>query len=413
MVEITDPLTLPCGVVLPNRIAKAAMSEQLADRKHAPDHRLRELYCRWSKSGAGLLITGNVMIDPTAVSEPRQAVLDGEGHLAAFARWARAATDNGTQIWMQINHAGRQVPRYLRRRPSAPSAVRMSGGLGMYGTPRELSASEITDLIAGFATTARLAIRAGFTGIEIHAAHGYLISQFLSPLTNTRTDDWGGTPERRRRFLLAVVEAVRAAIGPHVPLAVKVNSADFERGGFSEDESLAALEALAALAQTHLDLVEISGGTFESGAMVGLAEPPTRASTRAREAYFLQFAERARERITTPLMLTGGFRSRAGMQAALDAGVDVIGLARPMVMAPEFPARLLDSTGARFDQSTAHGPRRGPAFLRAASDVMWHTEQIARLARRREPDPRLHPTASLARMLAGYGVWAVANRLSR
>lgn len=413
MVQISDPLILPCGTVLPNRIAKAAMSEQLANRRHAPDHRLRELYGRWSKSGAGLLITGNVMIEPGAVSEPRQAVLDSAEHLAAFARWARAATDNGTGVWMQINHAGRQIPRYLRRRPTAPSAVPMSGGLGMYGLPRELSAAEITDLIAGFANTAQLAIRAGFTGIEIHAAHGYLISQFLSPATNTRTDEWGGSPERRRRFLLAVVEAVRAAIGPDVPLGVKINSADFQRGGFSEDESLAALEALGALGRTHLDLVEISGGTFESGAMVGLAEQPTRPSTRAREAYFLRFAERARERISTPIMLTGGFRSRAGMQAALDAGVDVIGLARPMALAPEFPRRLLDGTGADFDQGAESGARRGPVFLRAAADVMWHTEQLGRIARRGEPDPRSNATASLVRMLAGHGVSALACRLSR
>lgn len=410
MVQISDSLTLPCGAVLSNRIAKAAMSEQLANRRHAPDHRLRELYGRWANSGAGLLITGNVMIERTAVSEPRQAVLDSDRHLGAFTRWARAATAGGAAAWLQINHAGRQIPRYLRRHPKAPSAVRVSGGLGMYGAPHALTDREITALIAGFATTARLGVRAGFTGIEIHAAHGYLISQFLSPATNTRTDAWGGSAERRRRFLVAVVESVRAAVGPGVPLAVKVNSADFQRGGFTEDESLAALEALAAL---QLDLLEISGGTFESGAMVGLAEQPARDSTRAREAYFLRFAERARARVSTPIMLTGGFRSREGMQAALDAGVDIIGIARPMALAPEFPARLLDGSCARFEPAGTGGRRRGTVFLRAASDVMWHTEQLGRIARRAEPDPNLDATASLARMLVGHGAAALACRLSR
>jgi 2,4-dienoyl-CoA reductase-like NADH-dependent reductase (Old Yellow Enzyme family) len=265
MTSISDPLTLPCGVVLPNRIAKAAMSEQLADRNNAPDRRLRNLYTRWSNSGAALLITGNVMVTPTAVSEPRQVVLDDECHLPAFNSWANAATANGTQAWMQINHAGRQIPRFLALHPKAPSAVTVSTGLGLFGTPRELSHTEINDLVGQYAATAALAIQTGFTGIEIHAAHGYLISQFLSPATNTRTDCWGGCPEHRRRFLIAVVEAVRAAIGPNAPLAVKLNSADFQRGGFTAAESLETIDVLAA---SGVDLLEISGGTFESAAMV-------------------------------------------------------------------------------------------------------------------------------------------------
>ena len=401
MTSIADPLPLPCGVVLPNRIAKAAMSEQLADRNNRPDHRLQNLYALWSNSGAALLITGNVMVAPTAVSEPRQVVLESERDLPAFSRWAEAATANGTAAWMQINHAGRQIPRFLAARPKAPSAVSVSGGMGLFGTPRELTDREITDLVGRFAASAGLAIRAGFTGVEIHAAHGYLISQFLSPATNTRTDHWGGSPQRRRRFLLAVVESVRAAIGADVALAVKLNSADFQRGGFSEDESLEAIDALAA---TDIDLLEISGGTFESAAMVGATQQPVRASTQAREAYFLAFAERARSRVSVPLMVTGGFRSCAAMNAALNSGVDVIGVARPMAVAPDLPRRLLGGVWTDFDRATLakiEGMQRGNAFIRGASNVMWHTEQLRRIARGNEPDLRVNPTASLARMLAG------------
>jgi 2,4-dienoyl-CoA reductase-like NADH-dependent reductase (Old Yellow Enzyme family) len=411
MTSISDPLTLPCGVVLPNRIAKAAMSEQLADRNNAPDHRLRNLYSRWSNSGAALLITGNVMVAPTAVSEPRQVVLDADRHLPAFRSWAHAATANGAHAWLQINHAGRQIPRYLTLRPTAPSAVTVSG-LGLFGTPRELSHHEITDLVGRFATTASLAIRSGFTGIEIHAAHGYLISQFLSPATNTRTDYWGGSPERRRRFLLAVVEAVRAAIGANVPLAVKLNSADFQRGGFTEDESLETIDALAA---TDIDLLEISGGTFESAAMVGATPAQLRESTRVREAYFLDFAQRARARVTLPLMVTGGFRSCAGMNAALDSGVDVVGIARPMAVQPDLPKKLLTGAWTNSDPETHtkhQGTQRGNTFARAAADIMWHTEQLWRMARGAEPDLGINPTASLARMLAAQAIASTRRKLS-
>lgn len=412
MTSISDPLTLPCGVVLSNRIAKAAMSEQLADRNNAPDHKLRNLYGRWSNSGAALLITGNVMVVPSAVSEPRQVVLDDDGRLAAFRGWAQAATANGTHAWLQINHAGRQIPRFLTLRPKAPSAVTVSSGLGLFGSPRELSHREIVDLVDRFAATAGLAIQSGFTGIEIHAAHGYLISQFLSPATNTRTDRWGGSPERRRRFLIAVVEAVRLAVGPHVPLAVKLNSADFQRGGFTEDESLETIDALAA---AGIDLLEISGGTFESAAMVGVTQPPTRASTRAREAYFLTFAERARSRVAMPLMVTGGFRSSAGMNAALSAGVDVVGIARPMAVEPDLPVKLLAGFESEIDHDrlTGHqGAKRRNTFVRAAADIMWHTEQLRRMARGDDPDLRINPTASVARMLASQALASTMRKLS-
>jgi 2,4-dienoyl-CoA reductase-like NADH-dependent reductase (Old Yellow Enzyme family) len=190
---LNTPLVLPCGARLLNRLAKAAMSEQLASRRNEPSPRLTALYRRWGASGAGLLITGNVMVDRRAVSEPRQAAVEG-GHEAAFKSWAAAATHGGAHAWVQLNHPGRQVPRLLDSRPPGPSAVRLSAPRVLFGTPQEMTESQIAAVIARFAAASRAVIDAGFTGVQIHAAHGYLLSQFLSRAANLRSDRWGGGP---------------------------------------------------------------------------------------------------------------------------------------------------------------------------------------------------------------------------
>jgi 2,4-dienoyl-CoA reductase-like NADH-dependent reductase (Old Yellow Enzyme family) len=396
-------LHLPCGARLPNRLAKAAMSEQLATLRGRPTRRLVRLYERWGRSGCGLLITGNVMIDGRAVSEPRQVVVEDGRDMALLREWATAARSAGARCWMQINHGGRQVPRTLSFRPLAPSAVELRGLGGMFARPRALGAAEIKALIKRYARTAALALEAGFTGVQIHAAHGYLISQFLSPAANRRDDEWGGDAERRHRFLLDVVEAVRIEIGPRVPLAVKLNSSDFQRGGFDEDESMAVVDALA---DAGIDLLEISGGTFEVGAMTGVG---VKRSTREREAYFLEYAERVRERARMPLMLTGGLRSATAMEAALRSGaIDVCGLARPLVLEPDLATRLLS------DASSASAVRPRPGRLRglaAAAETFWYTHQIRRLAHGREPNPRRNVDLVVASYLATSAREALLRRV--
>jgi 2,4-dienoyl-CoA reductase-like NADH-dependent reductase (Old Yellow Enzyme family) len=192
----------------------------------------------------------------------------------------------------------------------------------------------------------------GFTGVQVHGAHGYLISSFLSPITNQRTDDWGGTLANRARFLLETVRAVRKAVGRDFPVALKLNSDDFRKGGFSHEE---CLQVVAWLNDEGLDLLEVSGGTYEQPRLIGFAgrtedAVPVRRSTRAREAYFLEYAAAIRRVARMPLMVTGGFRTRAGMASALGAApgegdCDVIGLGRPLCWMPDFPRQLL--AGAR------------------------------------------------------------------
>jgi 2,4-dienoyl-CoA reductase-like NADH-dependent reductase (Old Yellow Enzyme family) len=353
---LARPLRLPCGAVLPNRLCKAAMTEGVADDRLRATQRHETLYRTWSEGGAGLLLTGNVQVDSDDLERPGNVALDPtapETVSAAarerLARWARAGTSAGNHLWMQISHAGRQSPWYLTRRPKGASAVKLRL-LGNYCTPRALSEPEIIDLVQRFALAATIARDTGFTGVQVHGAHGYLISSFLSPVTNLRTDGWGGPLENRARLLLEVVRAVRRAVGADFPVAVKLNSDDFRKGGFSHADCLRVVQWLNA---ETVDLLEVSGGTYEQPRLIGAEgragdAVPVRTSTRAREAYFLDYAEAIRGVARMPLMVTGGFRTRAAMQAALTAGetggegaCDMIGLGRPLCWQPDFPRRLL------------------------------------------------------------------------
>ena len=382
-----EPLSLPCGQVLPNRIMKAALSEALGTSTNAPDERLERLYRTWSEGGYGLVVTGNVMVDRTQLGEPGNVVVDDERDLEALSRWAKASKDGGVPIWVQLNHPGRQSnPMAIGHRPVAPSAVAMT--LPGSPTPRALTSVEIEAIVERFATAAVVCETAGFDGVQIHGAHGYLVAQFLSPLTNLRDDEWGGDPQRRMRFLLEVVRRVRSRVSPSFAVGLKLNSEDFQRGGFSEDDSRGVL---AALAGEGLDLIEVSGGSYETPAMMGKASE----STRAREAYFLDYARTVRELIgDVPLAVTGGFRSRAAMAEAVDAGeCDVVGLGRPTVTTTDAAAALLDG---RTDSVTAHQVRAGMRgvlgkFVNLKSldgilELSWHTDQLHRVGAGLKPD---------------------------
>lgn len=383
--RISEPLALPCGAVLPNRLAKAAMSEQLAGPDGAPDARMVRLYERWGAGGAGLLITGNVMIDGRHCGERGNVAVEDDRFEPMLRRWADAGKAHGTPVWMQLNHPGRQTPTAVDPAPVAPSAVPMDVAGAAFTRPRALTPDEIVAIVERFGRTAGVARRAGFSGVQIHAAHGYLASQFLSPHTNRRTDDWGGDPERRRRFLVEVVRAVRAQVGPDLPVGVKLNSADFQKGGLSEDESI---EVVQALCEEGIDLLEVSGGTYSRAVMFSGRE-----STRRREAYFLDFAQRVRERASVPLMLTGGFRTRAAMEEALESGaIDVVGMARPFAVEPDLPARLLDgSTEGALPVHLTTGMKTVDSMIVGA----WYQHQIRRLGKGRDPRPSLSRPSAL------------------
>ncbi len=353
------------------------MSERLAGADGAPSDSLIRAYERWGRSGAGLLITGNVMVDATAVGETGNVIVEDTRDLPSLRAWASVARAHGAKAWMQLNHPGRQSPRFLSPAPVAPSVVPMRGSAGMFARPRALTDAEVQEIIARFGRTAEVARAAGFDGVQIHGAHGYLVNQFLSPRTNLRDDAWGGDAERRRRFLVEVVRAVRRAVGIDFSLGVKLNSADFQRGGFTEDESL---DVISALETEGVNLLEVSGGTYESAAMFGESK---RSSTVEREAFFIEYAARARARTRLPLMVTGGFRTRDGMNAALAGGaLDLIGIARPFAVEPDLPSRLLD--GAASGAQAVH-LATGIASLDGLVQAAWYQAQNRRLGRGQEP----------------------------
>lgn len=334
-----EPLTLPNGSSLANRLAKAATEESLAGYAQLPDHRLNTLYRRWAEGGAGLLITGNVMVSPDAMSGPASVVLQQGTDLAPFMDWAKAGRAGDGQFWMQINHPGRQTYAILGEEAVSASdvAVDIPGLSKNFRQPRALRENEILALIDRFATTAELAENAGFSGVQIHAAHGYLINQFLSPLTNLRDDQWGGSLENRARFLLETVRAVRARVSEPFSVAVKLNSADFQKGGFDMNDAKWVVEQLGTMS---VDLVELSGGSYESPAMQGRIEDGS--STARREAYFVDFARDIAAIATMPIMVTGGIRRREVAEDALvnkagGIGVSVLGIASAMAYEPDLP----------------------------------------------------------------------------
>jgi 2,4-dienoyl-CoA reductase-like NADH-dependent reductase (Old Yellow Enzyme family) len=398
--SLDSTFTLPNGQVLKNRIGKSAMSEALATTGNAPTELLNTLYRRWAEGGLGLCITGNVMVDKNALGEPNNVVLEDDTHLNEFKEWAKAGTQNGTQLWMQLNHPGRQCPKGLNRETVSPSAVPWVKSMqSFFEVPRELTEDEIKVIIRRFAKSASLAKEAGFTGVQIHGAHGYLVSQFLSPHLNVRTDQWGGSPENRMRFVKEVYQSMRTAVGADFPIGIKMNSADFQKRGFSEEESLNVMTELSSLG---IDLIEISGGTYEAPAMSGnekFADSYQKDSTKKREAYFLSFAEKVRSEVSAPLMVTGGFRSGVGMNAALEtSALDIVGIARPIAIDPEFPNKVLNNINT---ESSVKLVRTGIKMIDQMSlmDVAWYTRQLKRIGKGLEPAIDEKPTVALIKII--------------
>jgi 2,4-dienoyl-CoA reductase-like NADH-dependent reductase (Old Yellow Enzyme family) len=427
MPTIADTLALPCGAVLPNRLAKGAMTEGLADPRGRATAELARLYGLWADGGSGLLITGNVQIDADHLERPGNVILDrrpdAEG-LAGLRAMAAAGTRRGGHVWMQISHAGRQTQSNVNPHPKAPSAVAVNLPGNQFGEPVALMEAEILELIERFGVAAEIARETGFTGVQIHAAHGYLLSQFLSPRSNLRDDAWGGSLENRARMLMQVVARVRRGVGPDFPIGVKLNSADFQKGGFAFEDSVTVA---AWLQSAGVDLLEISGGSYEQPAMMDIEGmepkdmPPVKASTAAREAYFVDFARTLRGSLTMPLMVTGGFRSRAAMNAALETGgADVIGLGRPLCADPAGPARLL--AGAESLERWETRLHLLPAPLRFLNRIKliqamegfavsyWYYAQIDALARTGQPNTRISPFAALQQVTRGGAAWLKARR---
>lgn len=427
MSQLHDSLRLPCGAVLPNRLAKAAMTEGLADPQGVPTEALERLYGLWSDGGAGLLLSGNIQVDGDHLERPGNVIVDGEpgeALRAALESWAGVATRGGNHFWAQVSHAGRQTQKPVNPSPRAPSAVRVGLPGGQFGEPVPLTVNEIKSIIERFAICARAVKEAGFTGVQVHSAHGYLLSQFLSPRSNLREDEYGGSLENRARMLLEVVTAVREAVGPGFPVAVKMNSADFQKGGFAFEDSL---QVAKWLEHAGIDLLEISGGTYEQPKLLGAEgieeeeEQYVAKSTQIREAYFVDFALAMSKQVNIPLMVTGGFRRREAMEQALDGnGADVIGIGRPMCVQTDAPQRLLDGANElpRYEAELRAFPnwlnflnRIKPLRVMGSFAVQyWYYAQLDALGRTGVAAPEISPLAATRRVMSDSSAWLKARR---
>ncbi|KAJ6134404.1 hypothetical protein N7523_000726 [Penicillium sp. IBT 18751x] len=407
---LADPVKLPCGLVLPNRLSKAAMAEQMA-KTNTPNESLNSAYEKWSRGGWGSILTGNVQVDVTHLGSPHDPALHGEykgpsdsALVAEWKKYADACQKHGTPAIVQICHPGRQSFRPAGRRgifgqTVAPSAVPINIGNSIlerviaclaWSQPREMTTGDIEKAIRSFVDTARLMADAGFSGVELHAAHGYLMDQFLSAKTNLRTDDYGGTPANRARFILEVLRQTRAVVPKNFAIGIKLNSADHSSSSFED-----TMTQISLLVEAGVDFMEISGGSYEDPRMMGYpaskSQAPKSERTAAREAFFLEFAHEVRKRHPDlVLMLTGGFRSRAGAEAAVkDGACDLVGIGRPSAVDPGFAGKLLDEGVKDEDAVLLLEKVPTPWFLGwlprnligAGAESTYYAGQITRLAK--------------------------------
>lgn len=402
---LAQPLDLPCGVTIKNRFFKAAMSETLATKAGGPSALHSKLYGAWADGGAGVVLTGNVMVDHRHLGEPGNVAIEDEQHLAALRQWAGAGTRNGAQLWMQINHPGKQSPKMIAKHPVSASAIPVKGDLGkFFNPPRELSTEEVGEIVRRFVRTAAVAKKAGFTGVEIHGAHGYLVNQFLSPADNQRTDSYGGSLENRMRFLVEIYTGMREELGPGFPIALKMNSSDFGDDGFTQEESLQVAEHLAGLG---LDLLEVSGGTYEKSVFEAASDDDDGGTLWA------DYARELRQRVTIPTVLTGGFRAQVAMEGSVrDNLTDMVGMARAMVLVPDLPQRILSGRGVEtVDLPFVKTPfgwldRQLGSFL----VLSWYELQMKRIAQGKGPDPSIGGGRAVWNTITSHGLESLAPR---
>ena len=400
---IEQPLTLPCGHTIKNRFIKAAMTEGLASKKDnaTTDHQV--LYKTWAKGGAAVLVSGNIMVDRRYLERAGNVVVEDEQSLDQLRAWANATHSAGSELWAQISHPGRQCPRLVNTKPLSASNVQLNM-IANFGKPKAATLDDINDIVQRFATTAKVLKKAGFDGVQIHSAHGYLLSQFLSPITNKRVDEYGGSLENRARLLLRIIKTVRDAVGPEFPIAIKLNSSDFQKGGFSAEE---CIQVVQWLNDAGLDLLEVSGGTYEQLEFFQQTDDKVRASTRKREAYFLEYAENIKKVAKMPVMVTGGFRTLEGMESALKNNqTDVIGLARPFCLNPNFPNEMINKILSSLEDVESKlilgngfwGPTSSSKSIQALNNQCqagWYYHQIEQLAQGKPSDENFSPRKAL------------------
>ena len=398
---INESFTLPCGQVIKNRICKAAMTERIAKGNNLAHQSHVNLYERWVDGNIGILLTGNVQVDRRNLEGPANVVIDQNNYKEQYdslKAWSAAGTKNNTQLWMQISHAGRQTPGEINSSPLAPSNIGLKIPGKNYGTPIPMTEEDILDVIDRYVFTAKIARETGFTGVQFHSAHGYLLSEFLSPDINNRTDAWGGSLENRARIHIEIINKCRKEVGEDFPISVKLNSADFQKGGFTSDESI---QVAKMLEDSGVDIIEISGGTYEQPKLIGVDDltiNPKRSeerkeSTIAREAYFLEYAQDIRKAVSLPLMVTGGFRTKVGIEDALQSNVcQMVGIGRPLCADPYCIKKMIAGeieTLPSFEKTLSLGPSIfSPSspftiikVINAFGAMAWFYQQIKNMAK--------------------------------
>ena len=390
---LTQPLELPCGVWLKNRLIKSAMSDSLGDGAGNPTDAQMRLYERWAEGGAALSLIGEVQVIPGYPEKPGNLVLVPDTDLPALRQLAKRGSVNGAHIWPQLGHAGALAHGPISN-PKGPSPLNVDG-LQCDG----MTLDEIHELPQSYARAAILAQDAGFGGVLIHAGHGFLFSQFLSPLFNHRTDAYGGNVEGRFRVISEVIDAVRQAVGAPYPVGIRINSTDKLEGGLTTDD---AFEVVRLLNNTSVDLIDISGGTYFPGAA------SSSDGTSSSGPYFANFAKQAKELTDIPIVVTGGFETREQVVRALqDGAADAISLGRAIILNPSLANAWLSDAGGDPEFPVFDAPPRGGV-------TAWYSMRLTALGEDNECQFDLSPADALeayeARDVKRCEIWR--NRFS-
>ncbi|KAF9494969.1 FMN-linked oxidoreductase [Pleurotus eryngii] len=442
--SIFSPVTLPCGKVVPNRLVKVAMYEHLAALWGGPPNSYHfSLYSQWARAGWGMVLTGNFQVSGEHLTLGRDVVIPREitdATLKPFIRLADAMHESGQSLAiMQLSHSGRQSTNLIGGRwpfvpPRAPSPIRVGSSVSSgyladvfhwlcFQTPDPLSVAEIDDVVEAFARGARVAAQSGFDGIELHAAHGYLLAQFLSPKTNLRSDEYSA--ENGLRIVHQILSKIREEVSPQFIVGIKLNAADYASSG-SEDRALQHVRELAA--SRLVDFIEISGGDYENPEFTS-----TSASTSSRQALFTRFSREAvltvAANVKTPplILLTGGFSSLAQLDTALDSRhADLLGIGRFSIICPDLPLTLRQNVHSRNSQFSSRPSiesadptelNGNPAFswlwkqvrkfklVGAGAGIAWYTLTLRELARRHTTAVTVSKEMGVVRAVCGMWLW--------
>ena len=392
------PITLPNGTTIKNRFFKSAMSEGMGTRDFQPKKNIATLYKRWAEGGTGLIITGNIMVDPKGTAEPGNIVFDKNSNMEILKDWAKQGQQHGAKVMVQLNHPGKQAPKTIAKETVAPSAVPLGNGLNkLFSTPRALTTSEVEELVQKFVTSAKVAKEAGFSGVQIHAAHGYLISQFLSPHDNRRTDKYGGSLENRMRFLKEIYLGMREELGKDFTIGIKINSTDFKEDGLTEEDSL---KTIIELANLGLDFVEISGGTYERPAMMGATSKSTN------QVFFAEYSKKLKQKIEIPVVVTGGIRSINAMNTLLnDNTTDFIGIARPLTIDPNIPNKIKQGTYTIVETTrVSTGVKKLDKIFGSLLGIVYYQVLMQNIAKGKEPKATKNAWPSLIQAVYSQGL---------